>query len=123
MNREFRFRVWHKIDKKWANPESVLEFVGDELGLNYYIGFSHYDYIIQQFTGFHDFNGKAIYEGDILECSNRDGFKIVAVRWSEKRGAFLIENRYAEEFFPFNTVLVVGNIFENLDLLEKVGKR
>jgi uncharacterized phage protein (TIGR01671 family) len=100
------------------------------------------DYVIQQFTGLFDREGKEIYEGDILEAkvSNeyaKDGYEIFllgAVVWDQFSGQWVLsENGEYDEMrsyipvykysCPFNSSSdigekVVGNVFETPELLK-----
>ncbi len=137
--RELKFRVWNIEEKCWNNP-NILE-VWTESGklepfsyiktgkLNpLYVPIENF--IIQQFTGLLDINGKEIYEGDICERKNWTG--IYYVRWS-KDGYFWCDvNEDDEEFYKnrdssydadrlrngINECKIIGNIFENPELIE-----
>jgi uncharacterized phage protein (TIGR01671 family) len=79
--------------------------------------------VIMQCTGLRDIDGKLIYEGDIVKASHRisklDG--VAQVYWSNDGAMFMGKSSLP---FPLHTALnmqVIGNIYENPELLESVG--
>lgn len=86
------------------------------------IGFE--DGILMQSTGLKDNNGKEIYDGDIVRFTLKDGFSYVIDEEgvvTYKLGAFYILNGLTEYLISnINTkdIEVVGNIYENPELLE-----
>lgn len=79
-------------------------------------------YVVEQFTGLHDKNGREIYEGDILDIGLRDqdGKPVVApVSYEAYLAGYVLDNRgYGIWQRLGGDCEVVGNIFENPELLE-----
>ena len=81
---------------------------------------------LMQYTGLLDKNGKEIYEGDIVsfntsyELDNDDCSGITEVKWIEKEAGFFpftLNNRWRCDV---ENVEVIGNIYENPELLVEV---
>lgn len=77
---------------------------------------------ICQYTGLTDKNGRKIFEGDIVRCGG-----MLVVKWDEKfagwcitKEGWLYNHFFGEAFEPIDCE-VIGNIFDNQELLE-VGK-
>ena len=125
-----RFRVWIKTEKRmvfsddilsidYENKEIVTQQVYFENGLPDDRDIYCYDFDeieLMQSTDMVDKNGKEIFEGDIVKCSGLLGtiesFKAMWIC------SFVKYNNYQKVGFFAQEIEVVGNIYENPELLE-----
>lgn len=105
MSREIKFRAW-AIKAKTMHP--VWMKLDDEEGR----------YILMQYTGLKDRDGKEIYEGDILKGEGE-------VVWFELSASFRVnpsrENNdicFTNSFANIDDCEIIGNVYENPELLE-----
>lgn len=128
--REIKFRVYDKVKNKyntWYNydknePHELIEYFNHPAAcfLNALKDTIKDDnFVIQQFTGLFDRNGKEIYEGDIIQYNypkNEKNNKVL-VRWTteeyDNHPGFIIR----DSFEQYGDYEVIGNIYENPDLL------
>ncbi|WP_338217924.1 YopX family protein [Lacticaseibacillus salsurivasis] len=140
--REIKFRAWKPIN---SNPNDMRMdytpqfFAEDGNGLVTINGLfaSPIDYyedsytdpsakiVLMQFTGMHDVNGREIYEGDILEfrdwVSTWDDSPTTlhaVVDWDERSGIWLAGTRILWKVIDHCHGTVVGNRYENPELME-----
>jgi hypothetical protein len=81
-----------------------------------FFGYNKKPSVIMQFTDQKDFNGKEIWEGDIVstELTGRVLDEVIF-----DRGAFRVKSsRYGRDLNDFLRIRVKGNIFENPELLK-----
>lgn len=133
MSRPIKFRVWSKKDKGFLPLDSEFAQSAplmDIIGRFWSYGCQHWgedselleeqeDYMLQQFTGLLDKNGREIYEGDIVQYESHDPqFSKTLVRWTrddeDNHPGFIVHDSYSQHGKPE----VIGNIFENPELVE-----
>lgn len=135
MSRALKFRAWDKEEKEYYyDVEHTYDFFCSGRGC-YAESFGEVlnqpdRFIVEQFTGLLDRNGKKIYEGDIFRNAINGG--TWRVYWTKKDAAFWVDSGVAGcslgEFdwdrsnrkygFIRKNCEIVGNIHENPELLE-----
>ena len=107
-----KYRAWNSETKEIEVFKTYEEISELFLALSADDGF----YSIMQSTGLKDKNGNEIFEGDIVKCSGLLGtiesFKAMWIC------SFVKYNNYQKVGFFAQEIEVVGNIYENPELLE-----
>ena len=124
--RELKFRAWSKPEKKMIyNIQNEFE-ERIELGMDCFSDYlKNDDFIVNQFTGRTDKEGKEIYEDDILLIIGQGYFRVTWDRDNCKFYLLPLED-YLDEM-PLDRSWeidyeVEGNIYENKDLLDCIEK-
>ena len=125
-----KFRGWHNelgrmmsISDMWFNVDSLGEIGLNDAVMNDYITVSPDEIKLMQSTGLKDKNGKEIFEGDIVDYKGREA----VVKWHGSYASFIyrfvdgLKERVSEWdplFLACYNFEVIGNIYENPELLE-----
>ncbi|WKZ96848.1 YopX family protein [Lacticaseibacillus paracasei] len=126
MKREIKFRAWQPQVKRMFEVGDI-DFIKEEVMLCHWGWESSNDIDLMQYTGLHDKNGREIYEGDIIVAHPKMKYeipKIGVVQYGDYRPMFQYKLVDGEEYSIWNndvnrTYEVIGNIFENPELLEE----
>ena len=126
-----KYRAWNKLASRmyivnglhfdrgmvqYANDDNAIRFIKLE------------NIILMQSTGLKDLNGIEIFDGDILEVTDKHSW-LEVVSYSQEKAMFVTEEINREFKVPesplydlldstFLKFKVIGNIYENLELLE-----
>ena len=120
--REYKFRAWDNYHQEMINWDQYK----DELVSDDFINHGQGPLVVMQYTGIKDDNGKEIYEGDIVEgghfspLSKEFYSKLYEVTFKE--GNYMAKligySPYGDTFLRFIEGVVIGNIYENKELLK-----
>ena len=148
--REINFRAWHINERKmyevkqidfffglaevqWWEPQpdgskvlrfktvTFTDFEDEDTG----VVLEEKEVILMQYTGLKDKDGKEIYEGDIVRIITGEKGVIGKVVYNPQKTAFCVEAKGFETFSLgflsiFFKVVVLGNMYENPELLKEV---
>ena len=109
------FLSMHKTGKYFIRPIVGSALSSEEVDKN----------TICQCTGLKDKNGNFIWENDTVRVKYSDGYEEIADVYYEGSKYFPFSNEYACEdcnsYCLISEIEVIGNIFDNKDLLESEG--
>ena len=105
---------WYENSDDKGNISSI-RYAGETKYAHHYFEFDPNDVILMQYTGYKDMKGREVYEGDIVRYYD----DIYEVKWMWA-GFYIhsLQNGFDELATNENFVEVIGNIYENPDLLE-----
>ncbi len=132
--REIKYRAWDKKENEFIYAEPIFGFF-PSIGANEENTMAFNDrYAIQEFTGLFDKAGKEIYEGDIVRTEHPQirewsdtNPEIRIIGWDDIEAKFAFYKTNKEKqgsgwCFTKNIFLgsvIIGNIFENKELVGK----
>ena len=143
--REYLFRGKKIYTSEWVYGYYVKSEMFNKRGYEHFIieeSADGCDYLVDpesvgEWTGLYDKNSRKIFEGDIIsimfETDGVDGFpgyswyESAEVVYSEEKRAWIVvfndggEEMYLSEYDDVDDICVIGNIFENANLLESDG--
>ena len=130
--REIKFRAWDNVEDKMARVTSI-DFRNEHVSIEgdgYTMTDTFEMFELMQYTGLTDKNGKEIYEGDILKTTYHAGTlkERVFIKYvSYDLGMFIVTTKGSSMGTSLGSevtkamnpqVEVIGNIYENKELME-----
>ncbi len=126
--RKLAFRAWDKENNRMettfeVTSQGVIKFTPLGMTTKY---LEHF--ILMQFTGMKDKNGKEIYESDLLMCEEGIRYKL---EWEEQYGGYRLYfwggkdwdwDEQIDDMYDYQTkrisLEIIGNLYENPELLK-----
>lgn len=130
--REIKFRAWIKLLNKMLSHEDLNKTLKNLTKIEYITGIFlplNSDVEVMQYIGLKDSNKNEIYEGDIVKIEDYFGDDIIGrVIYDETTAGYVFKKGTKKSYFLMGLDLkgyvhyVIGNIYENPELLEEVMK-
>ena len=122
-----RYRLWCKDRNEWEKDDWVILPNGNLMWVEYgnlVGGVYMKNHILVRSTGFKDIERKEVYEGDIIRYWNEveKCYRLAVIKFD--RGSFvMVNNRINWDIYVTDEndeIKIVGNIYENKDLLDEM---
>lgn len=122
-NNRFKFRVWDNVRNQylsefanfyWHVPYSLNgeELEGEANLQDLSMLMQHENFVVQQYTGMRDKNGKEIYEGDFVKASRQTETLTGRVQYDAEYGAYrlIASDILSFTFYQLVDLEIIGNI-------------
>jgi len=123
-SREVKFRAYYRREEeKTVHDKPYAEWSPSNPHCNLAYVLRDSDYWTVQYTGITDCKGVEIYEGDIIEHGNGDRFSVEDITPIRKETYYDYE--HYDDFLSMSDVdyEVIGNIYENSELLDPLQSK
>ena len=124
--RELKFRGWYKTEGKMVDmfkisPLALNDAMNTQLAMldiqGLFLPLGMPELVLMQFTGLLDKSGKEIYEGDVV----KEGGRLSTVRFSKSYARFELETPTGRAGLYGFYGEIIGNVYENPELLIQRG--
>lgn len=114
--REIKFRAWDVREKRMLTQDEMNEVGG--FYYSYGVDPDPSEFILMQYTGRKDRNGREICEGDIVKIIKKTWVGVREVYWEKAK------LRWYPTLIRYNdkgifSIEIIGNIYQNPELMKK----
>ena len=122
-----KYKLWRKDKNEWEKHTWVILPNGDLMWVEYgnlVGGVYMKNHVLVKSTGFKDIEGKEIYEGDIIRYWDNfdERYKLAIIKFD--KGSFIMTNNRINWNIGLTNkddkIKIVGNIYEDKDLIEDI---